>query len=115
MVLPIVKYGHPVLRQRGAKIAAVTPEIHALAADMIETMRAANGPQGPQGDQGPEGPQGPPGEVTSQQLTDAIGGTSNNTNAVALLDTASFSDPPTLSDLLAVANKLNELINAQRR
>jgi peptide deformylase len=43
MILPIVKYGHPVLRQRGAKIAAVTPEIRALASDMIETMRAANG------------------------------------------------------------------------
>jgi peptide deformylase len=43
MILPIVKYGHPVLRQRGAKIAAVTPEIRALAADMTETMRAANG------------------------------------------------------------------------
>ena len=43
MILPIVKYGHPVLRQRGAKIPAVTPEIRALIADMIETMHAANG------------------------------------------------------------------------
>lgn len=43
MILPIVKYGHPVLRQRGAKIAAVTPEIRTLAADMFETMRSANG------------------------------------------------------------------------
>ncbi|MBI5396355.1 MAG: peptide deformylase [Verrucomicrobia bacterium] len=43
MILPIVKYGHPVLRQRGAKIPAMTLEIRALAADMIETMHAANG------------------------------------------------------------------------
>jgi peptide deformylase len=43
MILPIVKYGHPVLRQRGKKIEAVTPEIRQFASDMIETMRAANG------------------------------------------------------------------------
>ena len=43
MVLPVVKYGHPVLRQRGKRIEAVTPEIRELAADMLETMRAAGG------------------------------------------------------------------------
>lgn len=43
MVLPIVKYGHPVLRQRGAKVEAVTPEIQQLIADMLDTMKAARG------------------------------------------------------------------------
>lgn len=43
MILPVVKYGHPVLRQRGKRIEAVTPETRALAADMLETMRASAG------------------------------------------------------------------------
>jgi len=43
MILDIVKYGHPVLRQKGARIGSITPEIKKLAADMLETMRAGNG------------------------------------------------------------------------
>ena len=43
MVLEIVKYGHPVLRQKGARIEAITPEITRLIADMFDTMRAAHG------------------------------------------------------------------------
>lgn len=43
MVLPIVKYGHPVLRQKGARVETVTPEIRQLAADMLETMKEAHG------------------------------------------------------------------------
>src|SRR5262245_882894 len=43
MVLPIVKYGHPVLRQRGERVKAVTPEIQKLIADMFETMNDAHG------------------------------------------------------------------------
>ncbi|MGB7769005.1 MAG: peptide deformylase [Verrucomicrobiia bacterium] len=43
MILPVVKYGHPVLRQKGARIERVTPEIKKLAADMLETMHASNG------------------------------------------------------------------------
>ena len=43
MVLPIVKYGHPVLRQKGARIDAITPEVNKLIDDMLETMRAAAG------------------------------------------------------------------------
>jgi peptide deformylase len=43
MVLPVVKFGDPVLRKRGDRIAAVTPEIRQLIADMFETMEAANG------------------------------------------------------------------------
>ncbi len=30
MVLPIVKYGHPVLRAKGARIERITPEIQTL-------------------------------------------------------------------------------------
>jgi len=56
---------------------------------------------------GPAGSQGVPGEVTSQQLSDAIGGTSANTNAVQLLDPN--------ADLPTTIAKLNELIQAQRR
>lgn len=43
MLLEIVKYGHPALRQPGARIESVTPEIRQLAADMIETMHEAHG------------------------------------------------------------------------
>ncbi len=43
MILPIVRYGHPVLRQRGAEISDVTEAIHQLSADMLETMYAAHG------------------------------------------------------------------------
>src|SRR5262249_19645471 len=43
MVLEVVKYGHPVLRKKGAKIEKLTPEIRKLISDMLETMRAAHG------------------------------------------------------------------------
>ncbi len=43
MILDVVKYGHPVLRQKGARIEKVTPEIKRLMADMIETMHANHG------------------------------------------------------------------------
>lgn len=43
MVLEIVKYGHPALRQPGAPIAAVTEDIRRLAEDLLETMHAAQG------------------------------------------------------------------------
>src|ERR1051325_9909733 len=43
MILPIVKYGHPALRQKGAAIEKITPEIQTLIADMIETMHHAAG------------------------------------------------------------------------
>jgi peptide deformylase len=43
MILEIVKYGSPVLRQKGAKIESVTPEIKQLIADMFETMNENHG------------------------------------------------------------------------
>ena len=43
MILPIVRYGHPVLRQKGVRIPEITPEIRTLIADMLETMHSAAG------------------------------------------------------------------------
>jgi peptide deformylase len=43
MILPITKYGHPVLRQKGAKVGPITADVQRLVADMLETMRAASG------------------------------------------------------------------------
>jgi len=43
VVLDITKYGHPALREKGKRIERVTPEIRNLAADMLETMHAAEG------------------------------------------------------------------------
>ncbi len=43
MILEVIRYGHPVLRQKGARIEKVTPEIKKLVADMFETMRANHG------------------------------------------------------------------------
>jgi peptide deformylase len=43
MKLPIVKYGNPVLRAPGKRVEVVDDRIRSLAADMLETMHAANG------------------------------------------------------------------------
>ncbi|HMJ88587.1 MAG TPA: peptide deformylase [Candidatus Acidoferrum sp.] len=43
MKLRITQYGEPVLRKKGAHIDSITPEIKALAADMLETMYDAHG------------------------------------------------------------------------
>jgi peptide deformylase len=43
MILEIIKYGHPVLRQKGARIEKITPEIKKLIADMFETMHERHG------------------------------------------------------------------------
>ena len=43
MILEIVKYGHPALRTKGARITKVDEKIRQLAEDMLETMEAANG------------------------------------------------------------------------
>jgi peptide deformylase len=43
MILKVVRYGHPVLRKKGAAIESVTPEIKKLIADMFETMYAYKG------------------------------------------------------------------------
>jgi len=43
MILKVVKYGHPVLRKKGTKIEAITPEIEKLIRDMFETMYDSRG------------------------------------------------------------------------
>ena len=43
MILEVVKYGHPALRQKGARIETVTLEIKKLVADMFETMHTNHG------------------------------------------------------------------------
>ena len=43
MILDVVKYGHPALRQKGARIEKVTLEIKKLVADMFETMHVNHG------------------------------------------------------------------------
>jgi peptide deformylase len=43
MILPVVKYGHPALRQKGARIETITPTISKLIDDMFETMYATAG------------------------------------------------------------------------
>lgn len=43
MILPITKFGNPVLRQKGAAIEKITPAIRQLVEDMFETMYDANG------------------------------------------------------------------------
>ena len=86
-----------------------------------------NGSNGTNGTNGSDGAQGPPGEVTAQQLADAItaalaaaasaaaSNSSANTNGVATLDTPFATDPPTLGDMETLRAKMNELIAALRR
>ena len=43
MKLPIVGYGNPILRAKGARVETIDERIRELAANMIETMREAHG------------------------------------------------------------------------
>ena len=43
MILPILEYGDPILRVKGKPIENIDNRIRELAANMIETMHAANG------------------------------------------------------------------------
>ena len=43
MVLPVVHYGDPVLRRKGARIEQPTPEIRRLVSDMFDTMYDSRG------------------------------------------------------------------------
>lgn len=43
MILPIVAYGNPILRQRAARVPADYPDLNNLIADMFETMYHASG------------------------------------------------------------------------
>jgi hypothetical protein len=52
--------------------------------------------------QGAPGEQGPPGEVTTQQLDDAIATTAQNPSGIGPF-TGGFSDPPTQAEMEAFA------------
>lgn len=43
MILPVVQYGNPVLRKKGARIEKISAELQQLIDDMFETMKAARG------------------------------------------------------------------------
>lgn len=43
MILPIVQYGDPILRAQGKRIDQIDDAVRELAANMMETMHAANG------------------------------------------------------------------------
>ena len=43
MILEVVKYGHPVLRKKGARLEKITAETKQLIADMFETMESRHG------------------------------------------------------------------------
>jgi peptide deformylase len=43
MILSILQYGDPILRAKGKRIEKIDDDIRELAANMIETMHAANG------------------------------------------------------------------------
>ncbi len=43
MILPVVKYGTPVLRKKGSRIETITPAIRKLREDLLETMYAYKG------------------------------------------------------------------------
>jgi peptide deformylase len=43
MILEVVKYGHPALRQKGKSVEAITPQIQTLISDLLETMYAHKG------------------------------------------------------------------------
>jgi len=43
MLRPILRYGESVLHQAASPVDVITPEIHALVDDMVETMYAAPG------------------------------------------------------------------------
>lgn len=52
--------------------------------------------------------------ATNASLEGSINGTSSNSNGVATLG-MSISDPPSQGEVQAIADKLDELINALRR
>ena len=43
MKLPILRYGNPVLRAKGRRVTAIDQPVRELAANMLDTMREANG------------------------------------------------------------------------
>jgi hypothetical protein len=94
--------------------AALVGDVVHLTFGLPRGTDGTNGTNGSNGADGSNGSDGAPGEVTAAQLEAAVAGTSSNTNGVALLG-LTVSDPPTQGELQAMADKLDELIQAARR
>ena len=43
MILPVVTFGHDILRQKAKPVAAITDEVRQLVGDLLESMYAAKG------------------------------------------------------------------------
>lgn len=71
-------------------------------------------PRGNDGASGSNGAQGPSGEVSNQQLSDAINATSSNSNNVSTLGLSADSNY-NQTQLQDLGNKVDELINILRR
>ena len=71
-------------------------------------------PRGNDGTPGINGTDGAPGEVTNAQLSSAVSGTSNNSNAVSTLNQSADSNYNP-SQMQALMDKMDELITALRR
>ena len=80
MILPIVAYGHPVLRKAGEDISPDYPDLQKLIDDMWETMYYSNGvglaaPQAPRDETRPAEPTDgadPPGERSDRGLSGGV-------------------------------------------
>src|SRR6185436_7936485 len=96
-------------------VAVASPTPTEPQDDVRWVVFAQRGSDGTPGGPGLPGADGAPGEVTNAALATAIAGTSNNTNAVATLDTPFTNDPLSLADGELIRSKINELILAQRR
>ena len=62
----------------------------------------------------PPGPAGAPGEVSAQQLSDAIAGTPRNVDGITPLY-ITISDPPTQSEVQQILDNYNGLVLALHR
>jgi len=89
---------------------SATVDVSFDGANVHFTFGIPRGNDGNNGADGANGSDGAPGEVSQQQLDDAINGTSANTNNVSTLDN-SYADP----DVEELRQKLNELILNGRR
>ncbi|HEY6170153.1 MAG TPA: hypothetical protein VI454_19120 [Verrucomicrobiae bacterium] len=80
----------------------------------FDVSAARTGLQTPREERRPDGAQRAPGEVTNQQLADAVAGTGRNSNGVAPPG-ITIRDPPTQGEMQQAVDELDELITAQRR
>ena len=85
MILEVIKYGHPVLRQKGAPIEKITPEIKRLIADMFETMHERHGVG-----------------LAAQQVGKAL--------QLTVIDVREIQDRPSTLELMGKAAEPNEIM-----